>query len=417
MAGTHVVVDGSNIATEGRAVPSLAQLDEAVGALKDQHTFDHVTVVVDATFPNRIERKERARFEKAVAAGDIITPPAGAIGRGDAFILQIAERSDAVVLSNDSYQEFHAEHAWLFDEGRLLGGKPVAHVGWIFTPRMPVRGAASRRAVKRPPSVAKASESAPTKSKSTAKTQAASLAKTGPKKAAAKSAAKAGSKAAKAAAKSTAKAAAPYNEPLPFLEFVAAHPLGSEVVATVERFSSHGAYASADGVAAYVPLRNLGDPPPRSARTVLRLGETRTFVVQAIDARRRGIDLAIPDVAPVIEPVARRGAASHPHTTQEVRVTPVKRRAATRRSAAKKTTAKKTARKAAAKRTTKRRTGARKTAARKTTKKKAAKRRTGARKTAARKTAKRRTGARKTAARKTTKKRPAKRRTAKRSAS
>jgi hypothetical protein len=32
MAMTHVVVDGSNIATEGRTAPSLAQLDEAVRA-------------------------------------------------------------------------------------------------------------------------------------------------------------------------------------------------------------------------------------------------------------------------------------------------------------------------------------------------------------------------------------------------
>ena len=29
MAITHVIVDGSNIATEGRTLPSLAQLDEA----------------------------------------------------------------------------------------------------------------------------------------------------------------------------------------------------------------------------------------------------------------------------------------------------------------------------------------------------------------------------------------------------
>ena len=49
----------------------------------------------------------------------------GAIGRGDAFVLQIADKADAMVLSNDSFQEFHGEYAWLFDEGRLIGGKPV----------------------------------------------------------------------------------------------------------------------------------------------------------------------------------------------------------------------------------------------------------------------------------------------------
>ncbi|MGH9100144.1 MAG: hypothetical protein ACRDV8_07940, partial [Acidimicrobiales bacterium] len=44
------------------------------------------------------------------------------------------------------FQEFHGEHPWLFDKGRLVGGKPVPGVGWIFTPRIPVRGPKSRRA-------------------------------------------------------------------------------------------------------------------------------------------------------------------------------------------------------------------------------------------------------------------------------
>ena len=56
---SHVIVDGSNIATEGRDAPSLAQLDEAVQAFIEEYAPDHVTVVVDATFPNRIDRKER----------------------------------------------------------------------------------------------------------------------------------------------------------------------------------------------------------------------------------------------------------------------------------------------------------------------------------------------------------------------
>jgi hypothetical protein len=43
----------------------------------------------------------------------------------------------------------------------------------------------------------------------------------------------------------------------------------------------------------------LGDPPPRSARDVLERGSERTFVVQALDPPRRGIELALPDVAKV----------------------------------------------------------------------------------------------------------------------
>jgi hypothetical protein len=101
-------------------------------------------VVVDASFGHRIDPSERPAFEEAILHGEIVTPPAGAVGRGDGFILRIAEKSGALVLSNDSFQEFHAERPWLFDEGRLIGGKPVPGVGWVFTPRTPVRGPKSR---------------------------------------------------------------------------------------------------------------------------------------------------------------------------------------------------------------------------------------------------------------------------------
>src|SRR4051794_8313403 len=148
MGSNHVVVDGSNIATEGRATPSLMQLDEAVRALLEERAYEHVTVVVDATFGHRINASEVPTYEEAVRNGELLTPPAGAIGRGDAFVLQIADRANADVLSNDSFQEFHGQYAWLFDEGRLIGGKPVPNVGWVFVLRAPVRGPASRRSMR-----------------------------------------------------------------------------------------------------------------------------------------------------------------------------------------------------------------------------------------------------------------------------
>ena len=143
----RIVVDGSNIATEGRSLPSLAQLDEAIRTFLEEYrgfTTSDVTVVVDASFGHRIDPSEVVAFEQAIEHGEMITPPAGAVGRGDGFILRIAEKSGALVLSNDSFQEFHAERPWLFEPGRLIGGKPVPGVGWIFTPRTPVRGAKSR---------------------------------------------------------------------------------------------------------------------------------------------------------------------------------------------------------------------------------------------------------------------------------
>ena len=73
-AKRRIVVDGSNIATEGRSTPSLAQLDEAIRAFLDEHPGfgpSDVTVVVDATFGHRIDPSERRRFRTgARARGD-----------------------------------------------------------------------------------------------------------------------------------------------------------------------------------------------------------------------------------------------------------------------------------------------------------------------------------------------------------
>ena len=143
-----VVVDGSNIATEGRTKPSLRQLNEAVLAFMEENPGDKITVVVDATFGHRIDPSEVDEFNEAVENNEIVAPPAGAVGRGDGFVLTIADKRNATILSNDSYQEFHGQYDWLFDDGRLIGGKPVPNIGWVFINRVPVRGPKSRQAVK-----------------------------------------------------------------------------------------------------------------------------------------------------------------------------------------------------------------------------------------------------------------------------
>ena len=296
-----LVVDGSNIATEGRTMPSLAQLDEAVTAIIAEHPHETIVVVVDATFGHRIDKSEVERFEEAVLDGDLVTPPAGAIGRGDAFILQIADKAQATIFSNDSFQEFHGTYPWLFDEGRLLGGKPVPGIGWVFVARSPVRGPLSRRSARDARKSPGRSTAAATTDDDAAPRRRARKPKDGPPaigdvgivvEAAAPKAPRSRPKKETAAVPSrTAKKQPPINEPLPFLNFVTNHTIGSIVSGEVIEFSSHGAYVTVDGARCYVPLKSMGDPPPRSAREVLALGETRAFVVQRVDTPRRGIDL------------------------------------------------------------------------------------------------------------------------------
>src|SRR5690606_9274979 len=80
---------------------------------------------------------------------------------------------------------------------------------------------------------------------------------------------------------------------MPFLDFVGAHPQGTELSATTESYSSHGAYLVAEGVRCYLPLRAMGDPAPNRARDVLALGDVVEVRVTGIDTPRRGIDLEL----------------------------------------------------------------------------------------------------------------------------
>jgi hypothetical protein len=364
-----VVVDGSNLATEGRTSPSLAQLDEAVRSYAAEDPGSSIIVVVDATFEHRVSESERDRVREAMLDGEMVSPPAGAIGRGDAFVLRIAERTNAVVLSNDSFQEFHGEHPWLFDEGRLMGGKPVPGVGWIFTPRLPIRGPKSRAATAEAKSkkdhdsapekaaeLARAAKKAAKRGKSAKKAPKASvplatswplvpttpppvqakvdpvfveaideaveeaLHPPGPKAARhadSKTATTKGGKAKKDEGGRSSAGTAPanrggskkkrrvtspppaVNEPLAFINFVAAFAVGGTVEGEVVSFTSHGAMVDVGlpvgGVLhCYIPLTAMGTPPPTKARQVLKKGEVRPFLLAGLDPPRRVAELALP---------------------------------------------------------------------------------------------------------------------------
>lgn len=428
------MVDGSNIATEGRSQPSLEQLNDAVLAFMEEHPKAAVTVVVDATFGHRIAKKEVKAFDEAVANNELVTPPAGAIGRGDAFVLSIANKAGAGVLSNDSFQEFHGDYDWLFDEGRLVGGKPVPNVGWVFVSRTPVRGPKSRRAVK------EAKDADPTEAKDQAnrRVRAKKSAGDAPKssrrrKRTASSAADpvedaaaATTTEAKVAASSGSSGSASrdhVNELMPFLDFVEQHPVGTSCTAQVESYASHGAYARMGDVLIYIPLRLMDDPPPRSARAAVKIGEAIAVVIVGFTPDRRSIDAALPHMAgDVSARTADAAAASEKTPRTRTKKTPAKRtpakKVAARKVAAKKTTTKKAAAKqAAATKTPAKKTPAKKGPAKKASAKKAAAKKTPATKAAAKKGSAKKTAAKKTAAKKTSAEQaPAKKATAKKAA-
>lgn len=319
----HVVVDGSNLATEGRTSPSLKQLHEAVLSFMNEYPDTKVTVVVDATFGHRIDKREVAEFNDAIDNNELVSPPAGAVGRGDGFVLTIAKKIGATVVSNDSYQEFHSEHPWLFDGGRLMGGKPVPLVGWVFIDRLPVRPSAAK-------SVKKASREA-NRPMPIPRTPPPSI------KLAAKTKATAASAVVAPAASARTKPTTAVNELTPFLEFVEKYKIGSKVKGTVETYSAHGVYVRIGNVLGYLPLRLMSNPPPRSAREFVKIGQQVSLVVSSFTASRRSIDVGI--VGPVTEVKKSAAAVASAPAAPTKRAKKQKKRAApvqTRKAPAKK---------------------------------------------------------------------------------
>jgi hypothetical protein len=317
-------------------MPSLDQLESAVAEIRKDYPSAEITVVVDATFAHRIDSSERARFEQAMLRGEYVSPPAGAIGRGDAFLLRIAEKVGATVLSNDSFQEFHGEHEWLFEPGRLLGATPVPSVGWIFIPRSPVRGIKSRVAVREASKAKSRVDRAVADATAEATGEgriAIGTSRPAPTRRRAETVSEVRSE------QAVARRPEAVNDPIPFITFIAAHPLGAAIEGVVEGFTSHGAIIVVGDVRCYAPLSGLARPAPRSAREVLTRGETRTFVVTALDPARRGVELAVPEVGivrgvPSEETVAAEVAMTKPRSRRpRAGGEPVKQTASTRRTA------------------------------------------------------------------------------------
>ena len=300
---THVVVDGSNLATEGRTEPSLKQLNEAVLSFMNEFPGTKITVVVDATFGHRVDRRERAEFDAAINNNELVAPPAGAVGRGDGFVLTIAEKVKASVLSNDSYQEFHDEYKWLFDEGRLIGGKPVPNVGWVFIQRLPVRkqsGRESAATLRRAKAVRAPSRPMPVPKNPPPAVRVATNSH------------KPVSQSSKPI--SNSKPTPKLNEITAFLNFVEKNPVGTKLKGIVESYASHGVYVKVGEVLGYLPMRLMANPVPRSAREHVELGASLNLVIVGYTPSRRSVELAVSGV----EPVSAQRAAARVATPRNV---------------------------------------------------------------------------------------------------
>ncbi|MFC5954906.1 Hsp70 family protein [Streptomyces pratens] len=141
-----LVVDGSNLAWIGHSPtrpgvyeeddrPSFAQLVEAREVLALKYPRAEIHVVVDATFRHMVSEEERGAVTAALGKGDLLQPPAGTEGKGDALVVAIADESGAIVVTNDNYVELQSRYPWLRESGRVLGATHTTD-RWVFTPRI-----------------------------------------------------------------------------------------------------------------------------------------------------------------------------------------------------------------------------------------------------------------------------------------
>ncbi|MBM7440952.1 Hsp70 family protein [Streptomyces sp. HB132] len=140
-----LVVDGSNLAWIGRSPrrsgvseeddrPSFGQLQAARAALAKKYPSAEIHVVVDASLRHKVAESERQTVTAAISKGDVIQPPAGTEGKGDALVAAIADESGAMIVTNDNFVELQGRYPWLREKGRVLGATCAKDV-WIFTDR------------------------------------------------------------------------------------------------------------------------------------------------------------------------------------------------------------------------------------------------------------------------------------------
>lgn len=138
-----VIADASNIARSPGAPPDIQKLEDCRKELMLKFPDASVVLLADASLPRIVEQQSNSddvELFKAMMSDDRVTVvPPGTPGKADALILTLARNGEGIVVSNDSYREFHDDNPWLFDEGRLYGHTFVPTVGWQFSVRFPVR--------------------------------------------------------------------------------------------------------------------------------------------------------------------------------------------------------------------------------------------------------------------------------------
>ena len=137
-----VIVDADTLAGWRRATSSLAQLHEAVAALRRQAPDAVIAVIADASLKWALSEAERNDIEVDIVTGNLLFAPAGCIGGHVGFIGRVVEKATTrgmhvVALTDQAVgscplakvRKDQAGH-WVFDlEGTIASTTTVTNHG------------------------------------------------------------------------------------------------------------------------------------------------------------------------------------------------------------------------------------------------------------------------------------------------
>ena len=103
----RVVVDGSNLYKDGKSLVALQTAIRQINSLVAPGELS-LKIYVDANLFHEIAPSEQASFQEMIKTGILEQVPAGT--KADEYIIRWATQNSAIILANDSYNEYKVKH-------------------------------------------------------------------------------------------------------------------------------------------------------------------------------------------------------------------------------------------------------------------------------------------------------------------